>query len=148
MTLAPSLLGTLPEYPSFLETIIYQLNGLIIVFVVLGSLWLLMELIGVWFKRRDAKLKESKLAAQEAKAAAAAPVPSTTLVPSARPLVTGAIAPEIIAVVTVAVHMVLDGRRHRVVSVSPAAYSGHAMPHSSAWAVEGRREIFMSHRKR
>lgn len=111
-----------------------------IVFVVLGSLWLLMELIGAYFKRRDAQLQKSEAGAQEAKAAAVASAsPKPAVVP-------GAVAPEIIAVVSAAVHVALAGKRHRVVSVRPEAHP--AGQSGSVWAVEGRRDIFASRRPR
>lgn len=110
-----------------------------IVFVVLGALWLLMELIGAYFKRRDAQLQKDKAAALAAKVAA---------VPGAKSPAPGAVTPEIIAVVTAAVHTTLEGRRHHVVSVTPGTLPGHATPLSSVWAAEGRRDIFASRKPR
>ena len=57
----------------------------------------------------------------------------------------GAVAPEIVAVIAAAIAVTLGGRPHRVVSVQPVQPSG---PYMNIWAVEGRTEIFHSHRLR
>ncbi|MDB6058943.1 MAG: hypothetical protein JWO95_2787 [Verrucomicrobiales bacterium] len=57
----------------------------------------------------------------------------------------GAVAPEIVAVIAAAIAMTLGGRGHRVVSVQPVQPSS---PYINVWAVEGRTEIFHSHRLR
>jgi len=53
--------------------------------------------------------------------------------------------PEIVAVIAAAIAVTLGGRAHRVVSVQPVQPSS---PYMNIWAVEGRTEIFHSHRLR
>lgn len=50
------------------------------------------------------------------------------------------IPPEIVAMIAAAVHLTV-GARHRIVAITPA-------PHNPYWAMEGRRQIFASHRPR
>src|SRR5947207_741559 len=57
----------------------------------------------------------------------------------------GGVPPEIVAVIAAAVAVTLGGRAHRVVSVQPVQPSS---PFMNIWAVEGRTEIFHSHRLR
>jgi hypothetical protein len=57
----------------------------------------------------------------------------------------GAVAPEIVAVIAAAVAVTLGGRAHRVMSVQPVQPSS---PYINVWAVEGRTEIFHSHKLR
>ncbi|MGZ4961075.1 MAG: hypothetical protein ACXWBP_11035 [Limisphaerales bacterium] len=56
-----------------------------------------------------------------------------------------AVPPEIVAVIAAAIAVTLGGRAHRVVSVQPVQPSS---PYMNIWAVEGRTEIFHSHRLR
>lgn len=142
MTLLPSVLAKLSEFPAFLDSAIYQVNGLLIVFTALGGLWLSMEVIGFIFKQRDARLTKAKAAAAHAQAAAST-APATGAAPAASSSAAApdAMSPAIVAAVTAAVHVALAGRRHRVLAVNPAS-------HDHAWAVEGRREIFGSHKVR
>lgn len=139
MILSPLLLGTLPEYPSISETLIYQFNGLMIVFTVLGGLWILFEITGAFFRRRDAQVQKQKDEARAA-AAASAPVASAPTSPSAA-ADPGAISPELLAVISASIHTALAGRKHRVLAINVA-------PQCNAWAAEGRRDIFMSHKPR
>lgn len=142
MTLSPLIVGTLPEHPSFLETVTYQVNGLIIVFIVLGALWLLLEIIGRVFRRRAVCLAKPDGAAQSA-------MHEIVLEPAATTGATGPASHVLNAVIVAAVHVALGGRRHRVVGISPAGKGhGTATQHSSAWAAEGRRDIFVSHKIR
>ena len=46
-------LATLPAYPSIPESLAFQLNGLIVVFIALGAIWGLMELSGVIFRSQQ-----------------------------------------------------------------------------------------------
>lgn len=57
----------------------------------------------------------------------------------------GSVPPEIVAVIAAAISVTLGGRAHRVVSVQPVQPSA---PYLNIWAVEGRTEIFHSHRLR
>ena len=56
-----------------------------------------------------------------------------------------AVSPRIAAVIAAAVSVVLD-RPHRVVSVQQVTVP--VAPHLNVWAVEGRTQIFMSHKVR
>ena len=47
--------------------------------------------------------------------------------------------PRYIAVVAAAIHCVMDGRKHRIISIRSS---------NSGWAAEGRRQIFSSHKVR
>ncbi|AWI10201.1 OadG family transporter subunit [Ereboglobus luteus] len=135
MILSPLLLGVLPEKPSLVETLVYQFNGLMIVFTVLGGLWILFEITGAIFKRHGA-LVEKKKAEARASAAAAAAIGTTSTSGQ-----TEGIAPEVIAVISASVHTALAGRRHRVLAINVPA-------HGTEWAAEGRRDIFRSHKVR
>jgi hypothetical protein len=55
------------------------------------------------------------------------------------------VAPEIAAVIAAAVSVVLD-RPYRLVSVQQVTVP--VVPHLNVWAVEGRTQIFMSHKVR
>lgn len=127
-------LAALPEHPEISETISFQLSGLVVVFLVLGSIWFLLEILG-------------KIFALRAKSAAAATKTTTIVCPgapaSATPSPTtpaGSVAPEIVALIAAAVHLTV-GAGHRIVAISP-------VPHNAHWAMEGRRQIFASHRPR
>lgn len=124
---ARPFLATLPEYPSLGESIAFQLNGLIVVFVALGAIWALLELTGVFFKRRQPAPKKSVSAPAPA-SAPPAPAPPDTLTPA------------IAAVIAAAVATVLKSP-HRIQSIN-------AENPARDWAHEGRREIFGSHRIR
>lgn len=121
-------LAALPEYPTFGESLAFQLNGLIVVFLALGSIWGLLELMGVFFRRR----REQAVAIPPASASAAeTPAPVAAH---------GAIPPEILAVIAAAVATVVN-QPHRISQVA-------AESPSRDWAREGRREIFGSHKLR
>jgi Na+-transporting methylmalonyl-CoA/oxaloacetate decarboxylase gamma subunit len=125
------LFGILPEFPSVSETLGFQLTGLVVVFVALGSIWGLTELTGFFFKRAAAR--EPQGAPQPAPApAAASPEPAATA--------PEAISPEIFAVIAAAIHVTLGGR-FRIQTITP-------VEHPRDWAQEGRRQIFASHKVR
>lgn len=123
----PSFLAAaLPDRPPLWETLGYQLNGLIVVFVALGLIWGLLEVLGLFFRRAAPK---------PAPAAAVAPPAATgPSVPSAE------MAPELVAVITAAVHLTFGGRA-RIQAIVP-------VEHEQGWAREGRRQIFSSHQVR
>ena len=122
-TAARPLLATLPEYPSLGESVAFQLNGLIVVFLALGSIWALLELMGVFFRR------------QKSPPPAAAPV-----APDRAAAAPTGLTPELTVVIAAAVSTILK-QPHRIHSIA-------AEPAPSDWAHEGRREIFGSHRIR
>ena len=125
------LFGTLPEFPSMSENLGFQLTGLVVVFVALGSIWGLTELTGFFFKRAAAR--NPQIAPQPAAAPAAVnPAPAATT--------PEAISPEIFAVIAAAIQVTLSGR-FRIQTITP-------VEHPRDWAQEGRRQIFASHKVR
>ena len=56
--------------------------------------------------------------------------------------------PEILPVIACAVHAVLAGRPHKIHSIAPSAGTEYVGISQQAWSVEGRRQIFQSHRIR
>ncbi len=59
------------------------------------------------------------------------------------------IAPDILVVIATAVHAVLGGRPHRIHSVTHSVgMMAHMHFNQPAWSVEGRRQIFQSHKIR
>lgn len=159
------VLAVLPEYPPFAESIAYQLSGLLVVLLALGGLWVMLEMIGAFFRRSDGR--------REAKSRALVPTDSPAIdVPQVEPaavvtepvspslayaLIAGTVhaafqgrarimgvapvpSPEVQAIITAAVHSIFDGRA-RIVAVRP-------LKTDTSWAREGRRDIFISHRVR
>jgi len=90
----------LPEHPRWSDTVGYQINGLIVVFLALGLIWGALELTGLYFKR-------ASLTARPVEPGHAAP-------PS------GDISPETMAVIAAAVQTKL-GQPHRIQAVMPVA---------------------------
>lgn len=152
------MFAVLPEYPSLGETLAYQLSGLMVVFLVLGTIWGLLELTGAFFKRAPRAAKPT-----EAKPVVVAPEPVASvemheeLTPLSAALITAtvhaasqgrarvlSIGPEdpsaVHAIIAAAVHCVYEGRA-RVVEVNPVQTD-------TLWAREGRRDIFISRRIR
>lgn len=123
---APCLLGVLPDHPSLSESIPFQLTGLAVVFIALGLIWLALEAMGLYFKRRTP-------APSAAPAAVAPPAPAAPAVPAGLP-------PELVAVIAATVQVSLEGpyRIQAIVPVNPG----------QDWAHEGRRQIFASHQIR
>jgi Na+-transporting methylmalonyl-CoA/oxaloacetate decarboxylase gamma subunit len=103
------------------DSLIYQLNGLIVVLAVLSSIWAVVSTIGLFFQRRAQAASPEKAG------------PTTVSAPIASP------EPAVLVAIAAAVHAV-GGARTRVISVT-AAETGD-------WAREGRRQIFSSHKIR
>ena len=122
-SLTPTLIALAADSPSLLERLGYQLDGVLVVFLALSSIWLALEIIGRIFRR--------PVAEKPAAAPVAAPAPSPT------PPAPAGIPSEVLAAIAVAVHVTL-GDRARVSAVVP-------VPATQAWAQEGRRQIFSSH---
>lgn len=106
------------------ESLVYQLNGLIVVFAALSAIWLLLEVTGAYFKRQAA--------------ATVAPAAAPAAPPPAAP--DEVLAPELVAAITAAVHTAV-GAGCRIEAIVPAGATGE-------WAHEGRRQIFASHQLR
>jgi hypothetical protein len=70
---------------------------------------------------------------------------SASVAPLGSQAVNTAVAPQIAAVIAAAVSVALD-QPFRLVAVKPVAVP--VVPHLNVWAVEGRTQIFMSHRVR
>jgi Na+-transporting methylmalonyl-CoA/oxaloacetate decarboxylase gamma subunit len=122
--------GTLSEHPRFVDSIAFQLNGLIVVFAALCSIWILMEIIGFFFKRAEARKKAAILPhSGEAVATETPPVEAPDEVPA-----------PVMAIIAASVAMTFQGRPHRIEAITPE--------HAVDWAREGRRQIFASHRVR
>ncbi|MDR0352126.1 MAG: OadG family protein [Opitutaceae bacterium] len=116
----------LPDFPSLSQSIGFQLTGLIIVFIALGSIWMLLEIIGRVFKKAAA----AKHAGQPARATVTPMAPADAGTSAA-----------VVAVITASVHQMLPEQPLRVVNIS-------VPKHTADWALEGRRHIFSSHKVR
>jgi hypothetical protein len=124
-------LASLPEYPTLWESLQFQLTGLIVVFIALGSIWGLMEIMGWAFRR---------LAITQAATPSTAASPIVANEASPAPVAEPAEIPvEIFVIIAAAVHVMTDGKPHRIVTVTPH-------DPSFDWAREGRRAIFASHK--
>lgn len=126
-------LAILPDYPSLNQVVGYQVTGLAVVFIALGSLWFMMELMGAVFRVKAAR-DTARVAATRA-AQPTAPSPPSPLPPSETS------PPALIAVIVAAVHTALEGRPHKIVSIQ-------APETTATWSAEGRRDVFVSHRVR
>lgn len=115
-----TLASSLPAHPGLAENLQYQLAGLLVVFFALGSIAILVWIIGKIF------------AAAEAKAAIAQPILRTE--PEAE------IPGSVLAAISAAVSVTLGGRHFVIYDVAPAG--------RSAWSAEGRRAIYRSHQLR
>lgn len=117
------LAASFPEFPTWSESIIYQINGLIVVFTALSLLWGLLEVMALWFKWR-ARVAEATAAVAMTAAPAAVPTP----------VATEDLAPELVAAMAAAVHHTLGGAG-RITSIVRVDGPG------GEWTREGRRQI-------
>lgn len=124
--------AAIPEHPGFKESLLFQLTGLVVVFIALGLIWMLLEIVGSFFKRKAARESRSPVAA--------APAPAPTGAPAAAHEAEK-LAPEIAAVIAAAVHVYLDSS-HRIAAIVPLD------THSIDWAREGRRQIHSARKVR
>jgi Na+-transporting methylmalonyl-CoA/oxaloacetate decarboxylase gamma subunit len=122
---APAFLAvSLPEHPTFADNLQFQLTGLLVVLVTLGTLAILVSLIGRVF-----------IAAQSRRAAAPAPAGSATPVAGGGDEIPGPVFAAIAAAVSTALgdqRFVIRG----VQTVDPRQ--------NLAWSAEGRRSIYAS----
>lgn len=120
----PALLAAaLPDHPRLLDSIVFQFNGLIVVFAALSLIWGLLEIMGFYFRR-----------VQQAQEAVSAPAAA------AGPVQHEGVTAEQVAAISAAV-TALFGAPSRIQAIVPAD------PELN-WAQEGRRQIFASHRTR
>lgn len=118
--------GGAPKQVSFTENLEFLLVGFVIVMVTLSALWLLCEVVGVFFKWQAARAEARARAASPATLATAAAAPARDEAPEAIP----------VPVIAAAVAALVD-QPHRVVEIKPA---------SIAWSMEGRRQLLSSHK--
>lgn len=121
----------IPANPSLGESLKFQFTGLLVVMTVLASIWMLITLMGVGFR---ASARRAAAAAATAKSPDAASSPTSPK-----------LAPETIAVIAAAVH-VTCGPGARIAHIAEAQHQSDL--NLQAWSVEGRRNIFSSHRVR
>lgn len=118
-------IAALPEHPALGESIVYQINGLVVVFTALALIWSLLEVMAFFFKRQ-----------------APAPAAGTPEVaPSAPAAVAGdGLEPEVVAAMAAAVHATLGGGRITSIIQVDAPVQG--------WGLEGRRQIHSARKVR
>lgn len=122
------LAAALPEHPALGDSIIYQLNGLVVVFVALSLIWALMEVTALWFKR-------------QAPAPARAPLPvAAAALPPVEHTGDG-LEPAVVAAMAAAVHATLGGGM-RITSIVRVDVPDHG------WGLEGRRQIHSARKVR
>ncbi len=119
----------LPEYPALADSVQYQITGLIVVLFTLGSLALLVGLIGRVFAALDARRAPAPAPVQTpAPARTPAPAPAEGEIPSA-----------VLAAIAGAVSAALGDSRFAIRGVQVADPRQNA-----AWSAEGRRSIYAS----
>lgn len=118
----------LPAYPTLSESLRFQFTGFLVVMTVLASLWLLISLMGIGFRKSASR------------AAALAKIPAAAATPTPP-----AISPVTIAVITAAVH-VTCGPQFRIADIAESPHPSEV--NLQAWSIEGRRTIFSSHQVR
>lgn len=131
MTFAPALLAvSLPDNPAFADNLQFQLTGLLVVLTTLGSLAVLVALIGKIF-----------IALQKAPASTASATPAAPAGPAATPA--GDIPGPVFAAIAAAVSTALGDRNFTIRGVQAVD------PRSNmSWGAEGRRAIYASRKLR
>lgn len=133
MTIPALLALDLPEYPTLSDSLQYQLTGFLVVLFTLGSLALLVGLIGHFFTA-------SASHRAPAGTAAPSPVPSRTPSPAASD---EEIPSAVLAAIAGAVAATLGDSRFAIRGVKVADPKQNL-----AWSAEGRRTIYASHQIR
>jgi hypothetical protein len=115
-----TLASSLPTHPGWMENLQYQLTGFLVVVFTLGSIAILVWIIGKIFTAAGSK---------SVVAAPATPSEPETEIPG-----------PVLAAISAAVSVALEGRHFVVYEVAPAG--------RAAWSAEGRRAIYRSHQLR
>lgn len=171
------LAARLPEHPSLIESLRFQITGFSIVLCALGLLWLLLTLVGRLFKARAAASEPPKPTSATSNSMEFKPIPPQTAVPASSKgkikhpgdelaVIVASVAatvrkphrivsvhevaplaPELLAVVAATIHTMVR-TPHRIVSAKRVVARSSTSWYPSAWSAEGRREILGSHRVR
>ncbi len=134
----------LSSAPPWGDVLFFMGLGFVMVMIVLLTLAGIIALQGILFARYAVKM--SGRPGAPSPAPQSSPAPAAT--PAAAPVASGPesvsmpgpVEPEILAVIAAAVSCVLD-QPHRILAVKPAPTMQH-------WSIEGRRQIFASHKVR
>lgn len=130
MSPVPAVLAlTLPEYPSLAESLQFQITGLLVVVFTLGSLALLVGLVGRIFAALEALREPSPEPS----------VPPLRAVPPGAAPPSDEISPETLAAIAGAVAAALGDSRFAIRGVQVADPRQNL-----AWSAEGRRSIYAS----
>lgn len=132
------LAATAPDNPGLLESLGHRVNGMLVIFLALASVWLVLDIITRFFKRPPVAGRPAAAPAP----VAAVPVtatPATAAPVAPAPAPATGLSPSIVAVITAAVHSAMQGRV-RIAAIVPVP--------DTPWAHEGRRQIFSSHQVR
>lgn len=134
MTIPAAILAlNLPEYPTLADSLQYQLTGFLVVVCTLGSLALLVAVIGRIFIRLEA-----------GRAPSAAPTAVRAMPTAAAPAIADEeISTAVLAAIAGAVAASLGDNRFAIRGVKVADPR-----HNLAWSAEGRRSIYASHHVR
>jgi hypothetical protein len=116
-----ALASSFPVHPGWAQNLQYQLTGFLVVIFTLGAMAFLVWIAGKIF-----------VATGGVKSKTAAVSPPTAP--------TGEIPAPVLAVISAAVSVALEGRHFVIYDVAPSA--------RGAWSAEGRRAIYRSHRLR
>jgi len=140
------LAAALPEEPCLLGNLGTQLNGMLVIFLALASLWIVVDLIARIQKLLAGKSTPAAPAPvvaapviAPAPAPVTAPAPVVAAAPAPAPAVAPGVTPETAAVIIAAVHATL-GKSARIAQIVPIM--------TNTWARDGRRQIFSSHSPR
>lgn len=144
------LAAALPEEPCLLGNLGTQLNGMLVIFLALASLWIVVDLIARIQKLLAGKSTPAApapvavapvIAPAPAPVAAPAPAPApvAAVAPAPAPAIAPGVTPETTAVIIAAVHATL-GKSARIAQIVPIM--------TNTWARDGRRQIFSSHQPR
>jgi len=115
-----ALASSLPSHPGWVENLQYQLTGFLVVVFALGSIAILVWIIGKIFAATESKPE--------------------TAAPTATREIKDEIPGPVLAAISAAVSATLEGRHFVIYDVARAG--------RSAWSAEGRRAIYRSHQLR